>query len=392
MRETFHTVGRLTRSGRVRWLRDPRDWFEYRIPGSFEIVDQTSAAPSGEGAWRLEPPPGEGAFATFELPEQMVGFPFLTVEAPAGTVVELMAQESHDPAGPAWLDTHRFSWTRFTCREGENRFESFDYESLRWLQVHVREATGPVLLRDVGVRRRSYPWPKAPSFACAEPKLQRVFDAVVQHARQRRPGDDRGRHGPRAPAVQRRRRRTSCTRSVSPSATASSRGASCGRSPRARRSTAIFLDCWPAFDRLARLAQRQVGATSWGPLLDHGVSFIYDCWHHYRETGETDLLLDLYPRFVRFADYLLARRGKDGLLPVEGWACPPSGSTNAYPRPRHKQCAFNLYAAAILKHGTRPGGGADRRLAGAEAMGAPRPTRSSRRRCAASGAPSAGSS
>ena len=147
------------------------------MPGSFEIVDQTAATPSGEGAWRLEPPPGEGAFATFELPEQMVGFPFLTVEAPAGTVVELMTQESHDPAGPAWLDTHRFSWARFVCREGENRFEAFDYESLRFLQVHVHEAAGPVLLRDVGVRRRSYPWPKAPSFTCAEPRLQRVFEA-----------------------------------------------------------------------------------------------------------------------------------------------------------------------------------------------------------------------
>ena len=49
----------------------------------------------------LEPAAGEGVFATFELPEQVVGFPFLTVEAPAGTVVELMTQEAHDLAGAA---------------------------------------------------------------------------------------------------------------------------------------------------------------------------------------------------------------------------------------------------------------------------------------------------
>ena len=29
-------------------------------------------------------------------------------------------------------------------------------------------------------------------------------------------------------------------------------------------------------DRLNRLAQRQLGATRWGPLLDHGVSFVSD--------------------------------------------------------------------------------------------------------------------
>ncbi len=348
VRETFHTVGRLARSGRVRWLRDPRDWFEYRIPGSFEIVDQTSAAPSGEGAWRLEPPPGEGAFATFELPEQMVGFPFLTVEAPAGTVVELMAQESHDPAGPAWLDTHRFSWTRFTCGEGENRFESFDYESLRFLQVHVHDAARPVLLRDVGVRRRSYPWPKAPSFACAEPKLQRVFEAsfnTLVNAAQETIVDGMGRE----------RQQYSGDGAHLLHATR----LACGDRQLARRFLrtfpmgqtldGFFLDCWPAFDRLNRVAQRQVGATPWGPLLDHGVTLVYDAWRHYRETGETDVLLDLYPRFVRFADYLLARRGKDGLLPVEGWGVPAVWIDNCFPRPRHKQCAFNLFAAAILK-------------------------------------------
>jgi hypothetical protein len=348
VRETFLTVGRLVRSGRVRWLRDPRDWFEYRVPGSFEIVDHTAAAPSGEGAWQLQPPAGEGAFATFELPEQMVGFPFLTVDAPAGTVVEVTTQESHDPAGPAWLDTHRFSWARFVCREGENRFEAFDYESLRFLQVHVHEAAGPVVLRDVGVRRRSYPWPKAPTFACAEPKLQRVFEAsfnTLVNAAQETIVDGMGRE----------RQQYSGDGAHLLHATR----LACGDRQLARRflrtypmglaPDGYFLDCWPAFDRLNRVAQRQVGATSWGPLLDHGVTLVYDAWRHYRETGETDLPLDLYPRFVRFADYLLARRGKDGLLPVEGWGVPAVWIDNCFPRPRHKQCAFNLFAAAILK-------------------------------------------
>jgi hypothetical protein len=116
----------------------------------------------------------------------------------------------------------------------------------------------------------------------------------------------------------------------------------------------FFLDCWPAFDRLNRLAQRQVGATPWGPLLDHGVTLVYDAWRHHRETGETDVLLDLYPRFVRFADYLLARRGKDGLLPVEGWGVPAVWIDNCFPRPRQKQCAFNLFTAAILNTALAP--------------------------------------
>jgi hypothetical protein len=84
------------------------------------------------------------------------------------------------------------------------------------------------------------------------------------------------------------------------------------------------------------------------------VTLVYDAWRHYRETGETDVVLDLYPRFVRFADYLLARPGKDGLLPVEGWGVPAVWIDNCFPRPRQKQCAFNLFTAAILKAALAP--------------------------------------
>ena len=31
--------------------------------------------------------------------------------------------------------------------------------------------------------------------------------------------------------------------------------------------TGYFLDCWPAFDRLARVAQKQIDGAYWGPLL-----------------------------------------------------------------------------------------------------------------------------
>jgi len=116
----------------------------------------------------------------------------------------------------------------------------------------------------------------------------------------------------------------------------------------------FFLDCWPAFDRLNRLAQRQLGATRWGPLLDHGVSFVSDAWQHHQETGDSDLPLLLYPGFVRFVAYLLERRGKDGLLPVEGWGVPAVWLDDGFQKPRQKQCAFNLFTAGVLKSALAP--------------------------------------
>ena len=83
-----------------------------------------------------------------------------------------------------------------------------------------------------------------------------------------------------------------------------------------------FLGRWPAYDPLNRLAQRQLGRPSGGRCSTTAWRSLLDAFRHYQESGESDLPLSLYPRFVRFAAYLLERRGKDGLLPVEGWGVP----------------------------------------------------------------------
>jgi len=116
-----------------------------------------------------------------------------------------------------------------------------------------------------------------------------------------------------------------------------------------------FLDCWPAFDRLARVMQKQVQAAYWGPILDHGVGFVFDCWNHYLETGDREAVAEAYPRLVRFAAYLESVRGEDGLLPVENLGIPTVWiDHNAYKKTAHKSCAFNLYAAAMFRHALAP--------------------------------------
>jgi len=116
-----------------------------------------------------------------------------------------------------------------------------------------------------------------------------------------------------------------------------------------------FLDCWPAYDRLARIMERQLDLTRWGPILDHGVGFGFDCWFHYLYTGDADAVREPYPRLLRFADFLLSRVGDDGLLPVENLGVPTVWIDHqAYQRQRHKQCPFNLYAAAMLRGALAP--------------------------------------
>jgi hypothetical protein len=372
-RETLVAAKRLAHSGRVHWKRDPADWFDVRMKDSFEVDTAAVAVARGDGGWELPatPRPDQGVEATFEFAQQMAGFPRFRIDAPAGTIVEVMTQEGHDPQKTRWLDTYYHCWSRFICREGDNQFEAFDYESFRWLQLHVRNASRPVIVRAVGVRRRQYDWPNEPVIRTSEPALQRLFDAGINtlrnsaldsvvdgggRERQQYSGD--GGHQLHAIryAFGERRIAARFLRTFSEGLTKSG----------------FFLDCYPAYDRLARLPQRELDSAYWGPLLDHGVGFVFDNWNHYLETGDRGALGEPFPRLLRFADYLWALRRPDGLLPVEGLGVPNVWMDHeAYRNQRDRQCAFNLYAAAMYGQALAPL---------AEAMGDARRAAESRRR------------
>ncbi|MBD2846976.1 alpha-L-rhamnosidase [Paenibacillus sp. IB182496] len=349
---------RLAAAARVEWTRDPADWFDFRMPESMRTVPAAPGDFAAEepGVWRIPAAhsPREAFALTFEWSEQLVGFPYFTIEAPPGTVVELMTQEAHDPEREHWLDSHKFAWSRFICAGGAHRFECYEYESMRWMQLHIRNHGEPVCLRGVGARRRLHPWPHEAAVVCGEPALQRLMDACVNtmrnnaletlvdgmgRERQQYSGDighelHALRYALGDTALSERFLRTY------------SQG---------QTSEGYFLDCWPAYDRVVRVPQRELGLTRWGPILDHSVQFVLDNWHHYLETGRREALEETYPRLRRFVDYLALIRGADGLLPVEGLGVPTVWlDQHVYQRQRHKQCAFNLHAIGMLREGMAP--------------------------------------
>ncbi len=356
VRESIIAAQALAHSGRVHWNRDPADWFDVQMKDAFVVDTAPVAVARGADAWELPATakPDEGVEATFVFAEQMVGFPRFAIEAPAGTIVELIPQEGHDPRKTRWLDSNHFSWSRFVCREGLNEFETFDFESFRWLQLHVRNASRPVTVRGVGLRRRQYDWPHTPVLRTSEAPLQRLFDASINtlrnsaiesivdgmgRERQQYSGD--GGHQMHAIryAFGEQRIVARYLRTFSEGLTKSG----------------FFLDCYPAYDRLARLPQRELDAAYWGPLLDHGVGFVFDNWNHYLETGDLDAGREPFPRLLRFGDYLWALRDKHGLLPVEDLGIPNVWIDHiAYRNQRNRQCAFNLYTAAMFTHALAP--------------------------------------
>lgn len=347
-------VKQLSESLWIEWRRPSQEYFETMTPNSFEAIRIPCATQNGPQSWKVNLDGTRAAALTFEFEEQIVGWPYCTVEAPEGTIIELMVQEAHAVGGPALLNTQFYAWTRFVCKQGVNYFETFDFESCRWMQLHIHGTRGEVVVRDIGVRRRVFAWPHDPGISCSEPGLQRLFQASVNTlnnsaqetvvdgmARERQQYSGDGGHQLHAIYLA-----FGESRLPARYMTTFSQGITLD---------GYFLDCWPAYDRLARLMERQLQLTFWGPLIDHGVGFNFDCWHHYLYTGDLDALKEPYPRLLRFFQYLKSIQGEDKLLPVENLGTPSLYiDHSAFKRQRHKQCAFNLYTAAMLEHALAP--------------------------------------
>ena len=354
MRESIVPAQSLSSSFFVSWRARPEEYFEMLTPGAYTAEGRAPARAAGDHTWNVTLEEGKGSVLTFEFARESIGWPTFSIDAPAGTIVELMVQEHHDPSRAILLNTHYHAWARFTCAGGLNRFATFDYEAVKWLQLHIRGGSGTVTVRDVALRERSYAWKRTPAVATSDATINRVVDAAVNtvnNSVQDLAVDGMGRE----------RQQYSGDGSHQMHAVYLAFGEIAGPArflktfSQGITEEGFFLDCWPAYDRLARLWERQMHLSVWGPLLDHGVGFVFDCMHHYLYTGDRAALEEPFPRLLKFFTYLRSLRREDGLLPVENLGVPSVYIDHlAYRKQKHKQCAFNLYTAAMLRHALAP--------------------------------------
>ncbi len=355
LRDEMIYTASLKEAYTINWRRPAEEYFESLTPNAFSAT-RTSIPPAiRTGEWQMQMAgDGTATALTFEFPEQIVGWPFFTITAPEGTIVELMVHEGHKIGGAPLLNTRFHSWTRLVCNEGLNEFETFDFESLRWMQLHIRNASGPVTIANVGVRRRMYPWPQQPECQTTDPVIQRVWDAslnTLYNCAQDTIVDCMGRErqqysGDIGHVVHAVHYAFGANQQIARYVDTYSQGIT---------SAGYFLDCWPAYDRLARIPERELQLTPWGPLLDHGIGHNFDAFHYYNYTGDLEALREVYPRLLRFFDYLRALKADQDLLPVDNLGVPVVWmDTTAYKQQHHKMCAFNLYAAAMMQHALAP--------------------------------------
>ncbi|RZS96519.1 alpha-L-rhamnosidase N-terminal domain-containing protein [Cecembia calidifontis] len=345
---------RLKEAHVLQWHTGIEEYFDFKTENSFEIAEIIGGFTEQSDTWHFEAPKGEsqGLVLSFELEEQVIGWPYFSMDCSEGTVVELMVQQGHEllkNGGPALINNNFNSWTRFICKEGENSLMTFDYESVKWIQLHIHHSEGPIKITDVGILRRLYDFPFQPMVQSSHAGFNKLLSASINTVRNNS-------HETIVDCVGRERQQYSGD--IGHIVHALHFGFGESQLPSRFVDTysqgmtleGFFMDSWPAYDRLNRLAQRQLELTPWGVLLDHSVGFCFDCWHHYLYTGKKEGLEEAFPRLLRFYQLIKNSIAEDGLLPVDNlgvnaiWM-----DTDSYKATRDKQCAYNLYVASMLK-------------------------------------------
>ena len=165
----------------IDWKVPAENFFDMAMDAkAYEVHDRVLYKENKvENEYIIEPQGDKSVSYIFAYDEQGVGFPFFTIDAPEGTVVEMLVHEAHELGGPAVINSHFHSWTRFVCKEGVNTFETFDFESYRWVQFIVRNFNRPVKISNIGMRRRMYPWSVEPQIVVKDDTLQHIFNATI---------------------------------------------------------------------------------------------------------------------------------------------------------------------------------------------------------------------
>jgi len=118
-----------------------------------------------------------GTAFVLDMGGKQLGRVFVDVDAPAGTVLDIVFTEDLLDNRP-WImkRTELYSGTRFITSEGHNRFETFNPYGSRYIQVNIRKNKGPVTINKIGVIRQVYPFEKTGSFECSDPLLNAIWE------------------------------------------------------------------------------------------------------------------------------------------------------------------------------------------------------------------------
>jgi alpha-L-rhamnosidase len=124
---------------------------------------------------------GQTLDAVIDFGRITAGFVELTVDAPAGTVLELGYREKPKRVGVAETTSDYQAGARYVCPGGRARYAALEPAGLRYLYLtaHAPEAA-EVTIEDVAVREHVYPHTGGAYFTSGDDELDRIYRAGIR--------------------------------------------------------------------------------------------------------------------------------------------------------------------------------------------------------------------
>ena len=147
------------------------------LPGAAVAMQNPEALLAAQGTWMRIAPPGAGADVRLLLDfgREVVGPVQLEIDAPAGTVVDIVGFEHREPDGSLdWAEGANNSM-RYRCCAGRQTHRGFWRLGLRYAYVILRRLTGPVRLRRIEMIENIYPQHNRGDFRCSDARLDAIW-------------------------------------------------------------------------------------------------------------------------------------------------------------------------------------------------------------------------
>lgn len=178
--EVFQPAQGIVRFGEVARAKDER------IP-AVQVNHEPLSAPetvdirTPEPITVTTPAAGKDAAIIFDMGRMVIGCPHFEADAGAGTVVDVSLSEYLDEgrvlaARRITSDQNTYLTDRITLRNGRQQWTRYDYNAYRYIQLTVRNAAAPFVLRAIGTMRRDYRYAGEAQFHSSDPVLDRIFD------------------------------------------------------------------------------------------------------------------------------------------------------------------------------------------------------------------------
>jgi hypothetical protein len=124
----------------------------------------------------VQPSPKGDVELLYDLGEENIGYYSFDLIADAGVDIDIFGVEYIAPDGRIQFASPYRNGMRYITRQGVNHFTSLKRRAQRYLFITLRNQHAPVQIRNVHLVESTYPVHAIGSFACSDPKLDKIWE------------------------------------------------------------------------------------------------------------------------------------------------------------------------------------------------------------------------